>query len=52
MNHIMQWLDMGKYSVYVWPAYGIVAIVLLMQVLGIKWQRKKTMNKLKMWFKK
>ncbi|HVV69277.1 MAG TPA: heme exporter protein CcmD [Gammaproteobacteria bacterium] len=30
-------LHMGGYGVYVWPAYGIVALVLLLQV----WQARK-----------
>lgn len=29
-------LAMGGYGVYVWPAYGIVALVLVGQVLQVK----------------
>jgi heme exporter protein D len=28
MNAIAAWLAMGGYAVFVWPAYGIAAVVL------------------------
>ncbi|WP_115336920.1 heme exporter protein CcmD [Legionella londiniensis] len=43
---------MGGYSIYVWPAYGAVCIVLVMNLLGIKWQRRRILNKLKFWLKR
>ncbi len=52
MNQFLQWLDMGGYSFYIWPAYGIVCVVLVMNLLGIKWQRTRTLRKLQQWFKR
>ncbi|WP_412754045.1 heme exporter protein CcmD [Legionella londiniensis] len=52
MTQFLQWLSMGGYSIYVWPAYGAVCIVLVMNLLGIKWQRRRILNKLKFWLKR
>lgn len=52
MSQFFAWLDMGGYSMYVWPAYGLVAIVLVMNLLGIKRQKAKTQQKLQRWFKR
>jgi heme exporter protein D len=52
MNSFLQWLSMGGYSSYVWSAYGIVCSVLLLQVLGLSIQKKRTHTKLRQWFKK
>lgn len=51
MSHFVRWLAMGGYSIYVWPAYGVVAVVLVMNLLGMKWQRNRTRQKLQHWFK-
>ena len=50
MTQFMQWLAMGGYSMYVWPAYGLVCLVLIMNLLGIRWQQKRTRKKLQQWF--
>lgn len=52
MSQFLQWLDMGSYSLYVWPAYGIVCVVLVMNLLGIKWKKKRTRYILQQWFKR
>jgi heme exporter protein D len=52
MNQLWEWLDMGGYSLYVWPAYGAVCVVLVMNLLGIKWQKTRTRQKLQRWFKR
>lgn len=52
MNQLIQWLTMGNYSIYVWPAYGLVCVVLVMNLLGIKIQRNQTRKKLQQWFKR
>ncbi len=52
MNHFLEWLAMGGYSIYVWPAYGLVCGVLAMNLLGIKWKEKQTRQKLQQWFKR
>lgn len=52
MNQLVEWLAMGGYSLYVWPAYGLVAVVLVMNILGMKWKKKQTRQKLQQWFKR
>ncbi len=52
MNQFLQWVAMGGYSFYIWPAYGLVCVVLVMNLLGIKWQRQRTRKKLHQWFKR
>lgn len=51
MNQFWEWLAMGGYSCYVWSAYGLVGAVLAMNLLGIKWQKNKTRQKLQQWFR-
>lgn len=51
MNHFFEWLDMGGYSLYVWPAYALVSLVLVLNVLVLKRQRNRTERILKQWFK-
>ncbi len=38
MNAILAWAAMGGYGAYVWPAYGIAAVVLGGLVL-VSWRR-------------
>ncbi|KTD59335.1 heme exporter protein CcmD [Legionella santicrucis] len=52
MNQVLEWLTMGGYSIYVWSAYGLVSVVLVMNLLGMKWKRKQTRQKLQQWFKR
>lgn len=49
MSALMAWFDFGKYSLYVWPAYGIVLCALLTCVLVLTWQKKRTITQLKKW---
>lgn len=49
MNTIINGLTMGPYSLYVWSAYGLTALVLGISILGIKWQRHRTRKLLKLW---
>ena len=49
MNQIINWLSMGKYSIYVWSCYGLAIVVLLMQCFAIKWQRQRVQQQLKQW---
>lgn len=52
MTKLINWLAMGGYSIYIWPAYGLVSIVLVMNLLGMKIQKNQTRKKLYQWFKK
>jgi heme exporter protein D len=51
MNQLFEWVSMGGYSMYVWPAYGLVCAVLLINIVSIKWQKARTQKKLNQWFK-
>lgn len=51
MNLFFEWLAMGGYSAYVWPAYGLVALSLMSIFLSVKIQKKRTQKKLQQWFK-
>lgn len=52
MSQFTNWLAMGGYSLYVWSAYGLVFAVLVMNVVGITWQRVQTRKKLQQWIKR
>ena len=52
MNQLVEWFAMGGYSIYVWPSYGLVGVVLVMNFLGMKWKKKQTRQKLQQWFKR
>jgi heme exporter protein D len=52
MNQLFDWMAMGGYSIYVWPAYGVVCAVLVMNLLAIKRQKIRTRQKLQRWFKR
>ncbi|MFY7698280.1 MAG: heme exporter protein CcmD [Legionella sp.] len=52
MNQLRQWFAMGGYSLYVWPAYGLVLAVLIINLLFIRQQAHKTKRQLKNWFKR
>ena len=43
MNLFFAWLAMGGYSIYVWSAYGLVAAVMVINLLGMKWKKKQTL---------
>lgn len=43
--------SMGGYAHFVWPAYGFVFFVLVLNLLGTKWQGKRIRYQLKDWFK-
>ncbi len=32
----MQFLDMGNYGFYVWTAYGVTALVIAIEVAGVR----------------
>ncbi len=51
MSQFMQWLAMGGYAIYIWPAYGLVCVVLVTNIVSIKWQHTRTRNRLQRWYK-
>jgi heme exporter protein D len=44
MSSFLNWLDMGGYGVYLWPAYGLVFGLLALQ-LFFPWRRCKKIKK-------
>lgn len=46
MNSFDEFLAMGGYGVYVWPAYGIAFVVLLLNVVLPLVQRKQFLRQL------
>ncbi|MGQ3892411.1 heme exporter protein CcmD [Legionella sp. CNM-4043-24] len=49
MNQFSAWLSMGGYSAYIWPTYALVCVVLLLNLCGIRRQRRKTLRQLRQW---
>lgn len=52
MSEILDLLKMGGYSTYIWSAYGLVVTVLILNLLNIRWQRKRGYKKLEQYFKR
>jgi heme exporter protein D len=50
MSGFLHWFAMNGYSMYIWPAYGLVFFVLLMNGLLIKRQKRRTHKILRQWF--
>lgn len=46
MSQFTNWLAMGGYANYVWPAYGLVCLVLVLTWSSIKWQRRQIRKQL------
>ncbi|KAF3979293.1 MAG: heme exporter protein CcmD [Methylococcales symbiont of Iophon sp. n. MRB-2018] len=46
MNSFNEFLAMGGYSMYVWPAYGIAFVVLLLNIVLPLMQRKQLIRDL------
>lgn len=52
MSQLLNWLSMGGYSQYVWPAYGLVFFVLIINLLGIKMASYRVFKNLSQWIKR
>jgi heme exporter protein D len=52
MTQFQLWFAMGGYSFYIWPAYGLVAMVLLINILGSTLQGRRVRKKLQQRFKR
>lgn len=50
-HYIQDCLAMGHYGAYVWSAYGLVTMVLVLNVWAIKSQRQQIRRRLQRWFK-
>jgi heme exporter protein CcmD len=51
VSHIIAWLSMGGYYAYVWSAYGLVGMTLMIVSISVTIQKKRTHKKLQQWFK-
>lgn len=52
MTKIIEWLAMGGYAVYVWPAYVLVALMLAVGGITMTIQKRRMQKKLMQWFNK
>ena len=52
MKPLFEWLAMGGYSAYVWPAYGLVMVVFILNICSLKVQKNRTLNLLRHWYKR
>jgi len=52
MNPFFTWFSMGGYSNYIWSAYGIVFLVLVLNMLSIQVKTKRTKKELQQSFRK
>jgi len=47
MNALHDFLAMGGYAAYVWPAYAVFFIVLLADTLAPRWRRRRLLHELR-----
>lgn len=47
MKSLHEFLTMGGYAAYVWPAYGVAAVVLLVNALGPSLRLKRRLAELR-----
>ena len=56
MHNLLNWhwdaLAMGRYGLYVWPAYGLVVFIFMLHIVGFKWHHQKIRRALQRWFKR
>ncbi|KTD82844.1 heme exporter protein CcmD [Legionella waltersii] len=52
MHQFLDWIAMGGYSLYVWPAYFLVYGILLLNVFRMKKHKSRIYTSLKHWFKR
>lgn len=49
LSHV---LSMGKYTAYIWTAYGIAAFMLLLHIRSVRLQRQKHLSAIGRWFQR
>jgi len=47
-----QFLHMGGYAHYVWPAYGIASVVIISNILAAFYQKKRVVKSLQQYYKR
>lgn len=43
---MMQWLSMGGYAWYVWMSYGMLAVAIIIELLGLGARRRRAREQL------
>ena len=51
MHEMIQWFFMGGYACYVWTAYGLVSLLLILNGVSCVMQGKRIRKSLQTWFK-
>lgn len=46
-NSLAEFLDMGGYAFYVWGSFGLTAVVVAVEILLLRRQRKKLLRNLR-----
>lgn len=49
MTALFHWFSMGGYAMYIWPAYGLLAVVLGLNLVLLKRTRINVHKKLIQW---
>lgn len=51
MNSFYEWLNMGGYGLYVWPAYALAAMVFTLNFWGMSVQKNRVRQRVQQWYK-
>lgn len=51
MSELGHCFTMGKYALYVWPAYGVFALMLALTCYGVKRHKRRTRRDLSRWLR-
>jgi heme exporter protein D len=52
MSSLMHWFSMSGYARFIWPAYGLVFVVLGVNLLSIQWQLKRLRKRLHAFYRR
>jgi len=50
MTTLLHWVSMGGYAPYVWSAYGLVGLFLVLQLLALRSFKQRSLRQLSRWF--
>lgn len=51
MNPVIDFILMHGYAKYIWSAYGITGLILMINLIHLKRQKQNTFKKLQQWYK-
>jgi heme exporter protein D len=49
MKALLAWLSMGGYGLYVWSAYGLVFLYIVLQLFGLRSFKQRSLAQLSRW---